>query len=374
LGYYGYGYSSFGYPKKATVSERKAAAKREVAKLHKKGAVMQPVQIQGRTIARSFWGKAWCTNLGRYSDYSNRLPRGRSYLSSGQVLDLRVEKGRVLAQVMGRRLYKVTVSIDQLPKKRWESIVGECTGHVGSMMELLQGKLTGTVMETVTRPKTGLFPSSSEIHLDCSCPDWATMCKHVAATLYGIGARLDQQPELLFVLRGVDAADLMVSSGAADALTGQAQDKALGAESSELADLFGIEMESDVDVRDSVGRASRSVVAKKPAAKKPAAKKPAAKKPAAKKPAAKKPAAKKPAAKKPAAKKPAAKKPAAKKPAAKRGSDGYTLVTRNQLEASGITTEIVGYWVNQGLLMTGPSKDTWIATPLAVRRMESFQG
>jgi uncharacterized Zn finger protein len=237
-----YGDSWGWYPRQATVRERVSAAAKEEEKLRKKGEALHPVRIQGRTIARSFWGKAWCSNLERYSDYSNRLPRGRSYLSSGQVLDLRIEPGRVIASVMGTRLYRVSVTIDPISTALWQEIVRDCTGRVASMVDLLRGQLSHEVMDRVTLPKEGLFPSPAEIHLSCSCPDWATMCKHVAATLYGVGARLDQAPELLFVLRGVSAADMVVDTHAAATITRKARSKALTQDTDELSALFGIEM------------------------------------------------------------------------------------------------------------------------------------
>ena len=313
--------------------------------MKKAGEPVSPVEIEGRRIATTFWGEAWCRNLEAYSDFASRLPRGRTYVRNGSVLDLQVEAGGARALVMGSELYRVRVEITALPGQRWKGIKRQCAGQIGSVVELLQGTLSGKVMEIVTRKGEGLFPSPREIRLGCSCPDWAVMCKHVAATLYGVGARLDHAPELLFTLRGVDPAELVEAAVARRPPTrGRREGRVL--EAGDLSAVFGV----DIDLaggpagdepparprrprtRPAPGAASRrrskasaakrpaakKTAAKKPAAKKPAAKKPAAKKPAAKKPAAKKPAAKKPAAKKPAAKKPAAKKPAAKKPAAKK--------------------------------------------------------
>ena len=258
-------------------------------------------------------------------------------MRNGSVLDLQIEAGGARALVMGSELYSVRVEIRRLPASVGRGSSGRCAGQIGSVVELLGGTLSGSVMEIVTRKGEGLFPSPREIRLGCSCPDWAVMCKHVAATLYGVGARLDHAPELLFTLRGVDPAELVEAAVARRPPTrGRREGRVL--EAGDLSAVFGV----DIDLaggpagdepparprrprtRPAPGAASRrrskASAAKKPAAKKTAAKKPAAKKPAAKKPAAKKPAAKKPAAKKPAAKKPAAKKPAAKKPAAKKAA------------------------------------------------------
>lgn len=162
------------------------------------GQSIEPVRIEGRVIAKSFWGKSWCTNLERYSNFASRLPRGRTYVRNGSVLDLQVAKGEVRAMVSGSELYTVRVTIAPATTKRWRAICKDCAGSIDSLVELLQGRLSKGVMDRVCREGDGLFPAPEEIELSCSCPDWADMCKHVAAVLYGVGARLDERPELLF--------------------------------------------------------------------------------------------------------------------------------------------------------------------------------
>lgn len=231
------------YPAYVPVAVKKERAAKAAAKLLKKGVTHQPVQLEGKTIARTFWGKAWCENLESYSDYSNRLPRGRSYVRNGSVLHLDIRCGEIEALVSGSSLYKVKIGIKPVDQKRWKSLRHECAGSIGSLMELLSGKLSERVMGVMTSKTGGLFPSPSEIELDCSCPDWAEMCKHVAAVLYGVGARLDKKPELLFLLRHVDHADLVSQSGAVEALTaGRGTETAAVLDSDEVADVFGIEM------------------------------------------------------------------------------------------------------------------------------------
>lgn len=227
------------------VATRRHKAEREVQKLRKKGHPVAPVVIKGRTIARTFWGKAWCDNLERYSDFSNRLPRGRTYVRNGLVVDLQVAPGAVAALVSGSALYTVAVKVATLPKARWTSICRDCAGAIDSLVELLQGRFSQGVMEHLCREKTGLFPASAEIKFSCSCPDWASMCKHVAAVLYGIGARLDERPELLFKLRKVDEKDLIAKSGRGLALAkvGPAAEKVLSQDG--LSELFGLEMEAE---------------------------------------------------------------------------------------------------------------------------------
>ena len=193
------------------VAERRAKARREMDKLRKKGKNIQPVTIDGRTIARSFWGKGWCDHLESFSDYANRLPRGRTYVRNGSVCHLDIRPGRIEAIVSGSELYHIDIRIKELQAATWTSIKNTCSGHIGSMLELLQGKLSDQVMAIVTDRHHGLFPQPGEIALDCSCPDWAGMCKHVAAVLYGVGSRLDSQPELLFLLRDVDAQELIAA-------------------------------------------------------------------------------------------------------------------------------------------------------------------
>lgn len=173
------------------------------------GRPPQPIRGSGRTLAQTFWGHAWCRNLEQYRDYANRLPRGRTYLRQGAVLDLSIDPGLVTAWVAGRGLYQVVVAIRPLSRKRWAALRQRCAGGLSSVVELLEGHLGDTVMEAVCEPQGGLFPEPRELEMSCSCPDWAQMCKHVAAALYGVGLRLDEQPQLLFELRGVDPDELV---------------------------------------------------------------------------------------------------------------------------------------------------------------------
>jgi len=236
------------------VAERRAKAARQLAKMAKKsGQPASPVALNGRQIASTFWGKAWCDNLEAYSDYANRLPRGRTYVRNGSVVDLQIAKGSVTARVAGSDLYRINIKIKPLAPSLWKSIQTECAGKIDSLIELLQGKLSSAVMQIVTRPERGLFPTPKEIDLDCSCPDWADLCKHVAASLYGVGARLDQNPGLLFVLRGVDPADLISKASAAEAVR-QSTSTAGGAPAmseAEVADVFGIELEPRSEISTS---------------------------------------------------------------------------------------------------------------------------
>ena len=197
------------------VAERRHAAERMLATLKKKGRICAPVVIEGRAIARTFWGKSWCEHLESYSDYdyANRLPRGRTYARNGSVVDLQIAPGKISALVAGSEIYNVDIGVRPIDQAPWQAILDECAGKVASLVELLQGKLSSAVMEVVARHGSGLFPIPAQISFRCSCPDSASMCKHVAATLYGVGARFDSEPELLFRLRGVDPEQLILQAG-----------------------------------------------------------------------------------------------------------------------------------------------------------------
>lgn len=234
--------SYFGWQPYVPVAERRRQAERKLAKLKKKGQSVAPVTIEGRTIATTFWGKSWCTNLERYSDYENRIPRGRTYVRNGSVVDLQIGKGEITAMVAGSELYKIKITIAPVKTARWKAICRDCAGTIDSLVELLQGRLAKGVMDRVCREGDGLFPSPTEIKLSCSCPDWADMCKHVAAALYGVGARLDQKPQLLFVLRGVDENELIAGAGQDLTLTKAAPSAAKMLDDSNVAALFGLEM------------------------------------------------------------------------------------------------------------------------------------
>ena len=231
-------------PKLSVAAQRRQAEKR-LAKLNKGGGGLSPVVIEGRKIATSFWGKAWCDNLESYSDYANRLPRGRSYVRHSCVVDLQIGKGEISALVSGSSLYNVRITVGALDAKAWSGICRDCSGSIDSIVELLQGRLSKSVMDRVCRPGDGLFPTPKAIKLSCSCPDGASMCKHVAATLYGVGARLDSKPELLFILRGVDQQELIARASAAPMAaagnTAAVRGKVLG--DTDLAALFSLDID-----------------------------------------------------------------------------------------------------------------------------------
>jgi uncharacterized Zn finger protein len=254
MAWYGDGWDY--YPPYVSVGEKRAYGMLALAKLLKKSKrTAAPVAIAGRKrqLVTSFWGKAWCDNLERYADFANRLPRGRAYLRNGSVLDLAIADGRIEAYVAGSELYRVTIGIAPLAKTRWRQVVSRCTGRIGSLVGLLRGELSDEVLAVLTHAQDGLFPEPREMTLDCSCPDRAGLCKHVAAVLYGVGIRLDARPELFFVLRRADQAALL-SSATASALSRGRPAAGKRIADDRLSAVFGIDLE---DAAPSARKTSR---------------------------------------------------------------------------------------------------------------------
>jgi len=200
------------YYRNIPIAAQRNSAEKLLDKLRKKDPNIQPIIIEGNKITNTWWGIAWCKNLERYADYENRIGRGRSYVKNGFVVDLRISEGVISAQVSGSSLYTVTIKIDKLPEKKWNKIIELCAKRIDSIAVLVDGKFPEEFQETFMKQDDGLFPSPKEIHMDCSCPDWAKMCKHVAAILYGVGAKLDTDPLLFFTLRGIDPTELIKKS------------------------------------------------------------------------------------------------------------------------------------------------------------------
>ncbi len=282
--------SYYGWKPYVSVGQRQKRAEKAAAKAKKSGKNYTPILAYGGAVAKTVWGKSWCANLEAYSDYANRLPRGATYVRNGSVIHLQLTTGAVHALVMGSSLYKVKVTVQPVQPAQWKSICQDAAGSIASLVEILQGKLSTAIMQRICEPGKGLMPTPKEISFDCSCPDWAGMCKHVAAVLYGIGARLDQQPELLFTLRHVDAKDLIqvADAGLVTALKAPRALKAAKVlDDSLLADVFGLEMAQTTDAPP-VKKAAVKVVKAAKAIKAPAIKKLVSKKISAKKVTAKK--------------------------------------------------------------------------------------
>ncbi|MBZ0157189.1 MAG: SWIM zinc finger family protein [Alphaproteobacteria bacterium] len=237
-----------GFPEYVPVARKREKAAQKLQELRKRGKDLQPVIIEGRNVARTWWGKAWNLNLERYADYGNRICRGRSYVRHGAVLDLRIEPGEIRALVQGSRAkpYTVSITIAALRQEVWQKMRTACEGMLESLQDLIEGRFPRALEELFMAKGSGLFPSPQEITFTCSCPDWAHMCKHVAAVLYGTGARLDADPKLFFILRKVAMDDLVrqAVAGTADRLLARASVKSTRIiEDSDLSAVFGIELE-----------------------------------------------------------------------------------------------------------------------------------
>jgi uncharacterized Zn finger protein len=280
-----YDYFGYGFRPYVSVAERRRKATREMAKLARQGKKIQPIVIEGRTIARTFWGSAWCENLESYMDYENRLPRGRTYVRNGSVVHLDIRPGEIEAIVSGSELYRIKIGIAAVVKAKWQALCHECAGSIGSLIELLQGRFSDHVMAVLTRKELGLFPAPAEIKMKCSCPDWATMCKHVAAVLYGVGARLDRNPELLFTLRSVNHEELITQAATAADLAVKTSATATELDDTEISEVFGIELDTqstapqpaaapspDVTSPTKSGRKPRTEIARAKSSRKPAKK------------------------------------------------------------------------------------------------------
>lgn len=259
------------YPRYVSVAEKKAKATKKLKKLKKKTPDIQPVVIEGRALARTWWGKSWNKNLERYADYSNRISRGRSYVRHGAVLDLRIDSGKVTALVQGStsKPYEVEISIKASSQNSLRTIKERCKGQVKSLQDLLAGKFPKDLGEIFFAEGEGLFPRPQAISFNCSCPDCASMCKHVAATLYGIGARFDEDPSLFFKLRGVDTKDFIaqaVKDKTAELLKKTRKKSTRVIEDADVAAIFGIEM----DKKPNFAKRTKKETSKKAMAKKAA--------------------------------------------------------------------------------------------------------
>lgn len=238
-----------GFPEYITVAEKREKAQKSIEKLRKKNPNIAPIVISGRKLTRTWWGKSWNDNLERYSDYANRIGRGRTYVRNGAVLDLQITPGNVRALVQGTRTkpYQVDITIQPLAKNIWEAITKACAGKIDSLQELIEGKFPKALSDLFTAQGKGLFPAPKEISLTCSCPDWAVMCKHVAAVLYGIGARLDDDPSLFFVLRKVNIGELISETITAKSQSLLVKSKTKSSrviDDIDISSMFGIEMEA----------------------------------------------------------------------------------------------------------------------------------
>jgi uncharacterized Zn finger protein len=258
----------YGFAPRKSVAQRRAEAEKLVKDAARRGRPLAPIVIEGRKIATTFWGTSWCDNIERYRDFAYRLERGRSYVRSGSVIDLAITPGRVAARVMGSEMYDVRIELTAVTAPAWRAIQRDCAGSIGSLVDLLAGKLSEAVMARLCAERTGLFPAPAEISIECTCPDYASMCKHVAAVMYGVGARLDQAPELLFTLRQVSAEELLAAAAREMPAARKAPVSArvLSKDAGGLGALFGIELAELPPARE---KAAKPTPTPTPKAKRP---------------------------------------------------------------------------------------------------------
>ncbi|MCD8286379.1 MAG: SWIM zinc finger family protein [Clostridia bacterium] len=233
-----------GYYSQPTAEELAANSENTKRKAAQKGTVLEPVVIQGRNITKNWWGNAWCRNLEKYADYANRLDRGKRYVRNGTVLDLKINKGKVVAKVQGSRRtpYKVEVHISPLSKEKCQRIISRCEKKIQNIEDLMLGNIPQD-MQDIILGADGLFPTPQEISVSCTCPDWAIMCKHVAAVLYGIGGRLDEKPLLFFELRGIDPdrfVSLAINNKVDEMLANEGKPSPRIMDDADAWDLFGL--------------------------------------------------------------------------------------------------------------------------------------
>ncbi len=231
-------------------ADSQARVDQKLAKLRKQGRVLEPtLPTAKRDLSSTFWGQAWNLNLMAYSDLESRMPRGRTYFRNGSVLGLELAEGRVTSIVRGTNVYEVDIAITPLEKPAWATLKQRCQGKITDVMDLLAGDLSDEVMREVTDLQGGLFPTSRQIRLSCSCPDYADMCKHCAATLYAVGALLDGNPRHLFTLRGVDPEELIgtvtTTISALTTATPQTDERTAALAESDLSALFGVSLGDD---------------------------------------------------------------------------------------------------------------------------------
>ena len=240
----------YGFPEYVSVAEKKRKAEAAVEKMRKKDPSISPVIIEGTKLIKTWWGKAWVDNLKKYSDYENRIGRGRSYVKNRAVLDLKMEKGviKALVQGSGSKPYNVEIIIKELEKPIWESIKKSAEGKIESLQELMVGKFPKALTELFTEKGHGLFPSQKEITMRCSCPDGAAMCKHLAAVFYGVGARLDENPSKFFELRNVKVDELISEAikGKAESMISKSSRRSRRVlDDADVGNVFGVEIETE---------------------------------------------------------------------------------------------------------------------------------
>lgn len=161
-------------------------------------------QSKRGAFAKNWWAQRWITALERLVD-SGRLSRGRSYARQGQVLSIDETKDGIAARVQGsmRTPYKISIKINHLTDPEWDKVIDALAEQAIFTAQLLAGEMPQDIEQAFERAKVSLFPSKrGDLTTDCSCPDYSNPCKHIAAAHYILGERFDEDPFLIFRLRG----------------------------------------------------------------------------------------------------------------------------------------------------------------------------
>lgn len=192
------------FPAYQTIDELKTKNIKKKKTYLKKHPDASPIVLEGK-LGKTWWGKSWNQNLERYADYENRLGRGKKYIKAEAILDFHIEEGRIYGEIAGsgRKIYNVDISIDTIDEQDWKQIQKVCGRRIDSLEQLLAGQFPNELKDIFFVKDHGLFPSSSQIHIYCDCPDYARLCKHAAAFLYATSIALDNNPTLFFELRGI---------------------------------------------------------------------------------------------------------------------------------------------------------------------------
>jgi uncharacterized Zn finger protein len=229
----------------STSSARASRGQRQLDERRAAGAPLRVVTPSHRqALSDTPWGQAWNRHLMEHSHYASRMPRGRTLLRKGSVMDLDVSPGVITAIVAGTQVYDITIKVAPLDEDRWAAIQRACHGRIANVVDLLSGDVSPEVMRTVTHPEEGLFPQPSDLRCICRCPDESDLCEHSAAVLYAVGIHLDDHPSALFSLRHA-APDALVAQDTATAiahLTAAPSDVSTTLARTDLADLFGIQL------------------------------------------------------------------------------------------------------------------------------------
>ncbi len=222
------------------VQKRRTYARDIAAQLERQGEILTPAVAHGKNIANQFWGRAWCHAIDEWQDCAYRLPGGRSLLKNGGVIDLKISRNSVIARVAADQVYDVQLHYRDADPYSVAELRSQCAGKLTGLLDFIQGKLSEEVMQYICNPVYGLFPEYGDFKISCTCLDDAVLCRHAAAALYAVATRLDDEPELFFTLRGIDAKDFFEAE---DILTQTGSNSAEGLSADELSKTFGIDIE-----------------------------------------------------------------------------------------------------------------------------------